>query len=71
MYAEAEPTRPPTRRQREVLALAAAGLSYREIAVDLRISWWTVRQHFYQMYGRIGVHDRTQAVLLALRRGWI
>jgi DNA-binding CsgD family transcriptional regulator len=50
-----------TRREVEVMRLLAAGLSYREIATDLRISWRTVRSHVFNIYGKLDAHNRTEA----------
>jgi DNA-binding NarL/FixJ family response regulator len=57
-------------RQREVLALLAAGKSNHEIAASLHISEETVKVHVSVILMRLGVRDRTQAVLAALRRGF-
>lgn len=57
-------------RQREVLALLVAGKSNHEIAGSLRISEDTVKVHVSVILMRLGVRDRTQAVLAALRRGF-
>ncbi len=51
-----------TDRENEVLSLLAAGLLYKEIADRLHISHGTVRQHIYNMYGKLHVHNRTEAV---------
>jgi DNA-binding CsgD family transcriptional regulator len=56
-----------TRRQAEVLALAAAGMGTAEIADALFISPVTVRKHFEHLYERIGVHSRAAAVAVARR----
>ena len=57
-------------RQREVLALLVAGKSNHEIAESLGISEETVKVHVGVILMRLGVRDRTQAVLVALRRGF-
>jgi DNA-binding NarL/FixJ family response regulator len=57
-------------RQREVLALLAVGKSNHEIAASLSISEETVKVHVSVILMRLGVRDRTQAVLAALRRGF-
>lgn len=51
-----------TDRENEVLSLLAAGLLYKEIADRLHISHGTVRQHIYNMYEKLHVHNRTEAV---------
>lgn len=58
-------------RQREVLRALAEGKVYRDIARELGVSPSTVRTHLHHLYGKIGVSDRAQAVLLAAREGWI
>lgn len=60
-----------TPRELEVLALAARGLSGRQIAARLAISSATVRTHFEHLYPKLGVSDRAAAVATALRRGLI
>ncbi len=57
--------RPPTRRQRQVLDLLAAGSSNAEIARRMEISPQTVRTHLQQIYARLGVSNRTEAVAAA------
>jgi DNA-binding CsgD family transcriptional regulator len=57
--------RPPTTRQREVLDLLAAGSSNAEIARRMDISPQTVRTHLQQIYARLGVSNRTEAVAAA------
>jgi DNA-binding NarL/FixJ family response regulator len=51
-----------TSRENEVLSLLAAGLLYKEIADRLHISHGTVRQHIYNMYEKLHVQNRTEAV---------
>lgn len=51
-----------TERENEVLSLLAAGLLYKEIADRLHISHGTVRQHIYNMYEKLHVQNRTEAV---------
>ena len=61
----------PTERELEVLRLAAAGLGNKEIARDLDLSLPTVKAHLVNVFNKMGVGSRTEAVLHALRRGWI
>jgi LuxR family maltose regulon positive regulatory protein len=56
---------PLSERELEVLALLAEGLSNREIGRRLFISLPTVKSHTSSIYGKLGVHDREQAVARA------
>jgi NarL family two-component system response regulator LiaR len=60
-----------TRREREVLELIAAGRSNKRIAFELGISEKTVKTHVGHLLAKLGVTDRTQAALLAVRDGLI
>lgn len=52
-------------REIEVLHLIHAGFNNREIAEQLVIASSTVKTHINNLYGKIGVHNRTQAVAIA------
>jgi LuxR family maltose regulon positive regulatory protein len=80
--AEAEPTGPPlsqsqvsdlveplSEREIEVLQLIAEGLTNQKIAVRLFLSLNTVKGHTRNIYGKLGVHSRTQAVARARALG--
>jgi DNA-binding NarL/FixJ family response regulator len=56
-----------TERETEVLKLMASGISNREIAKALRIGDGTVRNHVSSIFSKLGVSDRTKAVLYALQ----
>jgi DNA-binding NarL/FixJ family response regulator len=58
-------------REHEVLALAAEGLTNKEIAYRLGISERTVQFHINSIFNKTTTNSRTEAVALALRNGWI
>lgn len=58
-----------TRREREVLELIARGRSNKRIAFELGISEKTVKTHVGHVLAKLGVSDRTQAALVAVREG--
>lgn len=60
-----------TERERQVLSLFARGLSYDEAARVLGLSANTVRTHVRRVYAKLDVVTKTEAVLVARRRGWI
>jgi DNA-binding NarL/FixJ family response regulator len=62
---------PLTRREIEVLDLAARGLTNKAIGQELGISDRTVQGHLANIYGKLGVGSRTEAVTEAIRQGWI
>ena len=56
-----------TRREIEVLKLLAEGLFNKEIAYQLSISEKTVKNHVSNIFKKIGVFDRTQAAVYAIK----
>lgn len=58
-------------REMEVLRLAAKGLKNQDIANALFLSVRTVQTHLGNIFAKMGVSSRTEAVLEALRRGWL
>ena len=60
-----------SQRELQVLQLAADGLSNKEIAAELVISDKTVKNHIANIFSKLQVNDRTQAILYALRKGLI
>jgi len=66
-----KPSNPLNQRELEVLKLAAKGMSNKEIAQELTISIRTVQSHLVNIFTKLNVNSRTEAVLHALREGWI
>jgi DNA-binding NarL/FixJ family response regulator len=60
-----------TKRELEVLALIGHGRSNKRIALELGISEKTVKAHVGHLLAKLGVADRTQAALLAVRQGLV
>ena len=58
-----------TDRERDVLSLLGKGLSNKEIADQLFLSEGTVRNYVSAVLSKLGVHDRTQAAVVAVRHG--
>lgn len=58
-----------TQREREVLQAIVDGMSCREAAARLYMSHKTLKNHLGSIYAKLGAHDRTQAVLTAVRLG--
>lgn len=58
-------------RELEVLRLAGKGKSNKDIAGDLSLSIRTVQAHLGNIFNKLGVGSRTEAVLLALKKGWL
>lgn len=70
--AETEPSAPKlTARELEVMNALAHGKANKQIARDLSISEKTVRNHISNIYNKLHIYDRTQAVLYAIREGLI
>lgn len=61
---------PLTWREMEVLRLMTLGLSNKKIASDLGISSETAKEHVQNIIRKLGVENRTQAAVLAVRKGW-
>ena len=60
---------PLTEREAQVLRHMAGGLTNKQIADALEISYETVKEHVQHVLGKIGVSDRTQAAVWAVRKG--
>ena len=67
----AEAEVPLTRRESEVLKQLAFGLTNKEIAQSLGISYETVKEHVQHILRKIGVSDRTQAAVWAVRQNLV
>jgi DNA-binding NarL/FixJ family response regulator len=65
------PFHPLSDREMEVLVRVVEGKSNKEIASLLGISHQTVKNHITSILRKFGVEDRTQAVVYALKRGWV
>ncbi|MEA3222361.1 MAG: response regulator transcription factor [Thermodesulfobacteriota bacterium] len=65
-----EPLHPLSPREMEVLSYVSQGMSNKEIAALLGISYQTVKNHVTSVLRKLRVDDRTQATVYALRRGW-
>lgn len=68
LQAENELMSPLTQREQEILALLASGKKNQEIAEILYIVPGTVRLHVHTILQKLKVHDRTQAVVLAIKK---
>lgn len=67
---EAKIIEPLSEREMEVLRLAAKGISNKDIAEQLFLSPRTVQAHLGNIFSKLDVGSRTEAVLYGLRRGW-
>ena len=62
---------PLTAKEAEVLDLVAKGLTYVEVAAQLGVAVSTVRTHVRGVYGKLGAHNKTEAVFEARALGLI
>jgi DNA-binding NarL/FixJ family response regulator len=60
-----------TERELAVLQAAARGLANKQIAAELGLSPRTVQTHLTNIFGKLSVSSRTEAVLHALKEGWV
>lgn len=67
--AERAPGQKLSARETEILGLVVRGMSNKEIAGELGLADGTVRIHLSNIFEKMGVHDRTQAAILAIQRG--
>lgn len=66
-----EPREQLSRREIEVLGLAAKGISNKDIASELFLSLRTVKAHLTNIFNKMGVGSRTEAIVKGLRKGYI
>jgi DNA-binding NarL/FixJ family response regulator len=72
LYSEpGNPFHPLSDREMEVLSCVVRGMSNKEVALSLGISHQTVKNHVTSILRKFNVEDRTQAVVYALKHGWI
>lgn len=57
-------------REIDVIRLAAKGLTNKEIADNLHLSYRTIEGHLRDIFNKLGVGSRTEAVLYGLKKGW-
>jgi two-component system, NarL family, response regulator DevR len=65
------PPEPLSTQQIVILRLVAQGFSSREIATQLYLSENTVKSYVQEILHRLGVKNRTEAVMVAVKRGWL
>ena len=68
---EAKSVEPLSDREMEILKLAAKGISNKDIAEKVFLSPRTVQVHLGNIFNKLGVASRTEAVLFGLKRGWL
>jgi DNA-binding NarL/FixJ family response regulator len=66
-----EPVGALSERETEVLVLVARGLSNLQVATELKLSEATIKRHLANVYQKIGVRSRSEAVRMALMEQWI
>ena len=60
-----------TDREMEILILISLGYANQEIADRLVVSLNTVKKHISNLYSKMGINSRTEALIYALRQGWL
>jgi len=60
-----------SQREMEVLELGAQGLINKEVAGELSVGTRTIQTHWRNIFNKLGVSSRTEAIIYALRKGWI
>ena len=59
-----------SKRELEIIKLAAKGLTNKDIADKLHLSYRTIEGHMRDVFNKLGVGSRTEAVLYGLKKGW-
>jgi len=67
----ARPSERLSDREMDIIKLAAKGMSNKDIANELHLSWRTVEGNLRNIFNKLGVGSRTEAVLYGLRKGWL
>jgi DNA-binding NarL/FixJ family response regulator len=62
---------PLTEREAQVMRHMAGGLTNKQIAAELKISYETVKEHVQHVIRKVGVSDRTQVAVWAVRKGLV
>jgi NarL family two-component system response regulator LiaR len=70
-YAKQERAEILSERELEVLRLGAEGLANKQIAQELSVGERTIQSHWRNIFNKLGVNSRTEALMEGLRRGWI
>ena len=71
LNSKAEETSILTKRETDILTLFAKGLSYKEVAEMLELSRHTINDHTKNIYVKLNVHTKNEAIFEALQFGWI
>jgi NarL family two-component system response regulator LiaR len=61
---------PLSEREIDIIKLAAKGLTNKDIAENLHLSYRTIEGHMRDVFNKLGVGSRTEAVLHGLKMGW-
>jgi len=67
----ARPSERLSDREMDIIKLAAKGMSNKDIANELHLSWRTVEGNLRNIFNKLGVGSRTEAVVQAMGRGWL
>ena len=71
VYRKGNMTEGLTKREMEILNIAAYGHANKAIAIELGISVQTVQVHFRNIFGKLQVNSRSEAIACAIQYGWI